>query len=385
LGPSEALAVTEDGQVLGNGWIWRNGVRVSLGLKGSGTAINRKGHVVGSYLTGEWYNAGLAIVPVQHAFVWQDEKMTDLGTFGGLNSYASSINNSDQVVGVADSSQGRQTFLWQNGVKTPLASLVSATSGWKLESVNRILDDGRVLGIGSFQNGRHIYQLTPQPDGFYTVTDLGQLTGTESTLSLSKFNDLGWATGLSDFGWSNVGGMADIQAVLWKAGTMTALGNLGSPASYGLGLNNRGDVVGESNSQSYRAFLWRGGMIYDLNSQIPSDSGWVLVDADAINDAGQIVGHGMIEGVHRAFLLDPTDDLSKRFRLTLRPAPISTERGLHLEVGNVPAGQITLEASSDLGHWTAFATTNLNTNGTWTIAVDGAEKSVLFFRAIVKP
>jgi probable HAF family extracellular repeat protein len=43
----------------------------------------------------------------------------------------------------------------------------------------------------------------------------------------------------------------------------------------------------------------------DLNRLIPGDSGWVLVAAYAINDAGQIVGCGNRRGQRRAFLLTP--------------------------------------------------------------------------------
>ncbi|HEY3701676.1 MAG TPA: hypothetical protein VGL32_05420, partial [Acidimicrobiales bacterium] len=44
----------------------------------------------------------------------------------------------------------------------------------------------------------------------------------------------------------------------------------------------------------------------DLNSLIPAGSGWVLDQARAINDAGQIVGWGTINGHEHAFLLTPT-------------------------------------------------------------------------------
>ncbi len=43
----------------------------------------------------------------------------------------------------------------------------------------------------------------------------------------------------------------------------------------------------------------------DLNSLIPAGSGWVLTRATAINDAGHIVGSGVIGGQVRAFLLTP--------------------------------------------------------------------------------
>jgi hypothetical protein len=43
----------------------------------------------------------------------------------------------------------------------------------------------------------------------------------------------------------------------------------------------------------------------DLNKLIPSGSGWVLEQAFAINNAGQIVGTGTINGKEHGFLLTP--------------------------------------------------------------------------------
>jgi probable HAF family extracellular repeat protein len=45
----------------------------------------------------------------------------------------------------------------------------------------------------------------------------------------------------------------------------------------------------------------------DLNSFLPANSGWRLEDATAINDLGQIVGEGTINGQHHAFLLNTAD------------------------------------------------------------------------------
>lgn len=45
----------------------------------------------------------------------------------------------------------------------------------------------------------------------------------------------------------------------------------------------------------------------NLNALIPADSGWALTAATAINDAGQIVGTGILDGQTRAFLLTPRD------------------------------------------------------------------------------
>ena len=54
-------------------------------------------------------------------------------------------------------------------------------------------------------------------------------------------------------------------------------------------------------------FIWDSvnGM-RDLNDLIPSNSGWLLGDPFAINDSGQIVGLGFLNGdEQRAFLLTP--------------------------------------------------------------------------------
>ena len=47
------------------------------------------------------------------------------------------------------------------------------------------------------------------------------------------------------------------------------------------------------------------GLVTDLNTLIPPDSGWELQSAEDINNAGQIVGAGTIHGQHHAFLLTP--------------------------------------------------------------------------------
>ena len=54
------------------------------------------------------------------------------------------------------------------------------------------------------------------------------------------------------------------------------------------------------------AFLISNGTAVDVNSQIPSGSGWRLGVATAINDAGEIAGVGRHDGRQHAFLPEPT-------------------------------------------------------------------------------
>ncbi len=54
------------------------------------------------------------------------------------------------------------------------------------------------------------------------------------------------------------------------------------------------------------AFLYGDGVLVDLNSLLPPGSGWVLGQATGINDSGQIVGEGIINGQTHGFLLSPS-------------------------------------------------------------------------------
>jgi probable HAF family extracellular repeat protein len=74
-------------------------------------------------------------------------------------------------------------------------------------------------------------------------------------------------------------------------------------------VNDSNVVVGYGNmsNNAPHAMIWTsaGGM-QDLNTLIPANSGWVLVNANAINSVGQIVGYGTkSNGKNHAFLLTP--------------------------------------------------------------------------------
>ena len=85
------------------------------------------------------------------------------------------------------------------------------------------------------------------------------------------------------------------------------LGTLGGDWNFARGINNLGWVVGQADQApgDNRAFLWVHGVMIDLNDLIPGGSGWQLVSANDINDRGQIVGRGFLNGQDRAFLLTP--------------------------------------------------------------------------------
>jgi probable HAF family extracellular repeat protein len=134
-----------------------------------------------------------------------------------------------------------------------------------------------------------------------TITDLGTLGGSYS--SAGGINASGQVVG--DLA---TAGNGPDHAFLYSGGVMHDLGTLGGSSSAAIGINASGQVVGISfttgTSYPSDAFLYSGGIMIDLNSLLPADSGWQLSSASAINDSGQIVGYGSINGQYHAFLLD---------------------------------------------------------------------------------
>ena len=93
--------------------------------------------------------------------------------------------------------------------------------------------------------------------------------------------------------WGNSSGPGNF-AFLYSAGDEGSW-HAGKPYSIALGINDAGQVVGWSYTEGAvccSPFLYTGEQMYDLNTLIPADSGWVLEEATAINTSGQIVGTG---------------------------------------------------------------------------------------------
>ena len=78
-------------------------------------------------------------------------------------------------------------------------------------------------------------------------------------------------------------------AFLWRGGKLIDLGTLGGKESEAAAINERGQIVGGSDTRTgSHAFLWQGGKMTDLGTLPGSRS--TLSYASALNAGGQIVG-----------------------------------------------------------------------------------------------
>jgi probable HAF family extracellular repeat protein len=231
--------------------------------------INLFGQVVGTSTVEPCVGGGQ-----YRAFLWtQADGMRDLGTLpGGTFSLGNAINALGQVVGYSDclSCSGYHAFLWDTAGMQDLGML----RGGSFSAATDLNDFGFVVGdADSAQSRGQVYAfLWTQNDG---MRDLGTLPGGRWS-SAAAVNEFGQVVGASDSATS---------------------------VSHGFKRHRNGRAT----SNASHAFIWGAdvGML-DLNELIiPAQSGWLLIDAHAINLSGQIVGIGTINGQTHAFLLTP--------------------------------------------------------------------------------
>jgi len=237
--------------------------------------------------------------PEAHAVLWQNNgrSITDLGTLeGGYESEAFSVNDRAQVVGFALNTIsdpfgfGTQlrAFLWQNGTMQDLGTLGTGTDA----QAYWVNERGQVAGVSftnttpNSNNGTFCAPNVPTQDPFLwdngNLIDLGTLGGTCGVPN--ALNNRGQVVGQS-----NLAGDIDFHAFLWTSlGPMQDLGTLGGSNSTANWINDAGDVVGAADTPipGFHAFIWRHGVMTDLGTL----GAGPCSSAVGINSKRQVVG-----------------------------------------------------------------------------------------------
>jgi probable HAF family extracellular repeat protein len=282
-----------------------------------------------------------------NVFLLDHGQLVQLTTLGGHSTFIADINKHGLMAGSSQASNGlSHAVRYENAQLQDLGTIPGEVA---LTAIN---DSGVSVGeTMNLHNNRAVVATGPNQ---FTV--LGTLGGHYS--SANDINNMGQITGISYTSLEYLPAPLDmpvIEAFLFENGQMTGIGTLGGQISYGWGINDLSQIVGESSllNHEMHAFVWdvTSGMrdlgtpgvtslathinnqgtivgevamtagslraaIFDevtgyhlLQDLIPPNSGWTQLNyATDINDLGQIVGTGIYDGQNKVFLLTPVPE-----------------------------------------------------------------------------
>lgn len=319
---SYAYGINNKGQVVGGAFfgfaqyihpfLWENGVLHDLGLTGGynagqAYAINDHGHVVGT----------LSEV-TSRSFLWKDGHMQFIDPADTYLSWIGNINNTGQVVGIIKAGYYAPPlgYLWENGATHMLPTPYPNDSMW-----GAVINDFGMLGVNIWVGGptaliayrgiNGIYERLAAPDYYNQVTAInnaGQLAGVYFPSRTYRATAIRWE----------------------PSGRYTVIGGLlPDPLfpgeflddSIAYALNDNGDVVGRAGNVP---FLWKDGTLYNLAelTDVDNENILALSTAYGINNAGQIVGYGIVKrqdgGYPHALLYTPVDIVVDSSKLVLK-------------------------------------------------------------------
>jgi probable HAF family extracellular repeat protein len=303
--PHKQICGGPDGEVpfVFHAFEWLGGVLTDLGaLPGvecsQAVSINEGGEIVG--VSGNGVIDPLAGIEGIRAVLWKDGEIKDLGTLGGRHSVAIGINNRGQVAGFSVNAipdpfsllyggipGGTQTraFLWHKGHMRDLHTL-----GGPDAQAFGVNERGQVIGISYINSTPNPTTGLPTADPFLWtegrgMIDLGTLGGTFG--SAGSLNNLGQVIGVS-----NLAGDQTSHPFFWDDGKLIDLfaDTIGGNPITADAINDAGEVVGNAafpnGASGGEAYLWKVGVITNLGT-LPGDC---YSEAFAINSRGQAVG-----------------------------------------------------------------------------------------------
>lgn len=314
------LSAQDNGEKLPSTPIEEDAEEVQYAVKDLGTLGGVLGSSAHSVNDKGWV-AGVANLPgdtVEHAALWRDGVVIDLGTLGGDNSNVDFPVKNDEglVVGFAQisavdllgenfcvfactpsggacngSNHSCRGFRWRSDVMEPLGTLGGNNSA-------ATAANNRGVVVGTAENKTQDPNCaSPQVLDYeavvwreHTIRELVPVPGDAIGVALAVNDNDEVVGSTGSCGTGPGSGPIFLHAVLWKNHVSTDLGNLGGTFNnVAYAINNRGQVVGASDlagDNAGHAFLWQNGVMTDLGT-LPGD---FLSAALAINDNGQVVG-----------------------------------------------------------------------------------------------
>jgi probable HAF family extracellular repeat protein len=282
--------------------------------------INNAGQIVGGFET----------VGRPGVFIWENGSVTNLGSISESSVVTCTINNSGQVAGYFD-------FQSEDSIKSFLYSANSLTTFRSNIFIQRMNNLGNYVGQYYTPSGEN-HAFVQTTDGLYDldlfitsdnydsvangINDHNQVVGNYSLTPFGPDHAFLWENGeitylsTTDYDFSyayaiNNSGMivgngsnseGQIQGYLWQNGSIVPL-----DVECAWDINNKGQILGGGFSLAVgdSTFLYEKGNYYKLHEMILNPEDWDGLYGVSINDLGQIVGCGDIDGQSHAFLMTP--------------------------------------------------------------------------------
>ena len=279
--------INEAGQIAGTTaghhaalWTQQGGLRelpLPAGFFNSeATGVNNSGHVTG-VVYDRAFNEHRAFTFVNGI----------LSLLPGEQAHAYNISDSDEVVG-ASLLPGRTITGPVSWSRNTIRSFGGCCGG----SAKRVNKNGEAIGDVYDDNGRYHAFLWTASRGLQPIGPPNR-----------------YSTAIAINAQGHVVVQAFSEVFLFADGRLTRLDLSPRYPSQPRAINHCDVIVGSFGpfADAERAFIWeKSGGFRDLNTHIPSDSGWKLESAASINDNGEIVGRGDYKGNDdTGFLLIP--------------------------------------------------------------------------------
>jgi probable HAF family extracellular repeat protein len=290
------------GPYIDHAFIWQDGNLVDLGaLPGPNSSgahwMSESGLTAGFSELSDQIDP-LLNRPEMHAVLWKNGQVIDLGTLeGGYESVAFSVNSHGQVAGISQTlvpdpfnflGTQQRTFLWERGVMQDIGTLGGPDAGLVGSEGNVEMNEKGQIVACSYIN------YTPNPATGIPTFDPFLWDKKKGMRDLGGLGGtMGCAIDINNHGdvvgYSNLPGDTASHPFVWVApGPMQDLGTLGGNVGFSIWANESGEVVGSATNgdQAFHGFVWKKGTMIDLGTLDPLPFSF----AEWINASKQIVG-----------------------------------------------------------------------------------------------
>lgn len=322
--PFTPADLNDRGDVVGGQYLWSSGnltdLKSQLGVTNTtfaAKAINNSGRILGDGFTVGQPTTDPA-TDANRVFLTNGKTVSQVSLSAACVGYACStttaidINDRGQILFGAEVPSGRFSQ-----AQNPDGSKIGFSGGEVATGIN---NQSQIAGY-RFGSGRRGAGVGIVQDGQQIITLTGAIYCQISTNCFSRetvangINDRGQIVG---YGPRDSALNSPVRALFWsdpKRNTVgqeleTLQGSTGDyykVASIANSINDSSQIVGYSYlpDEQQRAVIWDNGILVDLNTQLPIDAGWTLSSAARINNAGQIIGTGLLNGQEQGYLLTP--------------------------------------------------------------------------------